>query len=484
MTIAPPLHWTARPRCAPSRLPPADVQPRQFKPYTRHTIHTAPQWQGLPEALREATQVVSRVLPLRTNAHVLDELIDWQRVPDDPIYRLTFPHADMLAAEDYRRLRDLVLVRRDDAAIEREVRRLRLAMNPHPGGQMSHNVPLLDGNPLAGVQHKYHDTVLFFPTAGQTCHAYCSYCFRWAQFIGDRTQRFGAADTSALVRYLQLHREVSDVLVTGGDPLVMGAQALATCLEPLLVPELSHVQNIRIGTKALAYWPQRFLFDADADALLRLFGRITAAGRHLALMVHFSHPVELRHPLTQQAVRRLANTGLTMRLQAPLVRHVNDDAAVWVELWNEAVRLGMVPYYLFIERDTGAHDYFCVPLARACDLFSAAYRSVSGLARTVRGPVMSTFEGKVVIDGVVTLGPERVFALQLLRARNPDWVRRPFYARFDPHATWFDELLPAFDAPHFFFQRVDDAHRRAPMIPITPVRHGPSDGGSTAPACP
>ncbi|WKB51402.1 KamA family radical SAM protein [Eleftheria terrae] len=438
----------------------------KFRPYTRHTISTAPQWRQLDPALREATLVMARVLPFRTNAYVLDELIDWQRVPDDPIYRLCFGHPDMLPEPDYHRLRKLVLQQRDEAAIEQEVHRLRLAMNPHPGGQMTHNVPSLDGEPVPGIQHKYRETVLFFPSAGQSCHAYCSFCFRWPQFVGMQALKFSAPDTTQLVTYLRRHPEVSDVLITGGDPLVMGAAALARCIEPLLIPELSHVQNIRIGTKALAWWPHRFVSDPDADELLRLFERVAACGRHLALMVHLSHPAELRPAIAQQAMARLRATGATLRLQAPLVRHVNEAPEDWVELWSTGVRLGAIPYYLFIERDTGASDYFSLPLARAHAIFQAAYRSVSGLARTVRGPSMSTFAGKVLIDGIATLAGEPVFALQFLQARNADWVRRPFYARFDAAATWFDQLKPAFGEPRFFFEAEGRSSTAARIVPL------------------
>jgi hypothetical protein len=91
-------------------------------------------------------------------------------------------------------------------------------------------------------------------------------------------------------------------------------------------------------------------------------------------------------------------------------------------------------------------------LAKAYAVFQEAYKQVSGLARTVRGPSMSAHPGKVVVDGIVTLGGEKVFALQFLQARNADWVRKPFYAKFDSKATWFDQLVPAFGEKKFFFQ--------------------------------
>ncbi|MEX3955437.1 KamA family radical SAM protein [Trinickia sp. EG282A] len=429
-----------------------DALPAKFKPYTRQTISQAPQWQLLSTELREAVQVVSRVLPFRTNQYVMEELIDWTNIPDDPIYRLTFPHQDMLSPAEYSHLRDLVLEKKEEAAIEEAVRAIRMRMNPHPAGQMTHNVPFLDGQPLSGLQHKYKETVLFFPSAGQTCHAYCTFCFRWPQFVGMDDLKFDARESNELVAYLKQHREVTDVLITGGDPLIMNTRSLSGYIEPLLAPELSHIQNIRIGTKSVSYWPQRFVTDKDSDDLIRLFEKVVAAGKNLAIMGHYNHPAELRPAIAQRAVKRIVSSGATLRMQAPLIRHINEDPKGWAELWTTGVRLGAIPYYMFVERDTGPSHYFQLPLAKAYEIFQAAYQTVSGLARTVRGPSMSAFPGKVVIDGIVDIGGEKVFALQFLQARNPDWVRRPFYAKFDPTATWLHDLEPAFGAKKFFFE--------------------------------
>lgn len=428
-----------------------EALPAKFKPYTRQTITQAPQWQSLSNELREAVQVVSRVLPFRTNQYVMDELIDWDNVPNDPIYRLTFPHQDMLSQAEYSHLRNLVLEKKDEAAIEATVREIRMRMNPHPAGQMTHNVPFLNGQPVSGLQHKYKETVLFFPSAGQTCHAYCTFCFRWPQFVGMDDLKFDARESNELVQYLKQHPEVTDVLITGGDPLIMNTRSLAGYIEPLLAPELSHIQNIRIGTKSVSYWPQRFVTDKDSDDLIRLFERVVAAGKNLAIMGHYNHPAELRPAIAQRAVKRIVSSGATLRMQAPLIRHINEDPKGWAELWTTGVRLGAIPYYMFVERDTGPSHYFQLPLAKAYEIFQAAYQTVSGLARTVRGPSMSAFPGKVVIDGIVEIGDEKVFALQFLQARNPNWVRRPFYAKFDPAATWLHDLKPAFGAKKFFF---------------------------------
>ena len=246
---------------------------------------------GLSEAEARAVRLHSMVLPFRVNSYVLDQLIDWSAVPEDPIYQLVFPQPGMLPASDLAVLAEQAGPRGSAAELRHSVNVMRARLNPHPSGQLDLNVPTVGGRRLAGVQHKYAQTVLYFPAQGQTCHAYCTYCFRWAQFVGDADLRFAAPDPGDLVAYLGQHPEVSDVLVTGGDPMIMSTMRLRAHVEPLL--EVPTVATIRIGTKSLAYWPARFTTDSDADDLLRLFDKVIASGRTLAVMAHVSHPREL-----------------------------------------------------------------------------------------------------------------------------------------------------------------------------------------------
>ncbi|MDJ0847688.1 MAG: lysine 2,3-aminomutase [Myxococcota bacterium] len=424
-----------------------------YRFYTRQDIDRLPQLQNLPAAELEAMKVVSAVFPFRVNDYVVEQLIDWSRVPEDPIFQLTFPQHDMLCPDDFQRVQKLLRAGAPAAEMLRTTREIQGHLNPHPAGQMDLNVPEQHGQRLEGIQHKYRETVLFFPAAGQTCHAYCTYCFRWAQFVGDPQLKFSGRDTSALVAYLREHPEVTSVLVTGGDPAVMKTSVLRRYIEPLLEAGLEHVESIRIGTKAPAYWPARFVSDADADDLLRLFDEVVAAKRHLALMAHYSHPRELDTPLAERALRRITSTGAVVRSQAPLIRRVNDDADAWAELWRKQLRLGAVPYYMFVERDTGPKGYFAVPLARALRIYNDATRQVSGLGRTVRGPSMSTSAGKVLVDGVTDAFGEDLFVLKFIQARDPAWVGRVFFAAYDLEATWLDELRPPSGQSGFFFER-------------------------------
>jgi L-lysine 2,3-aminomutase len=391
---------------------------------------------GYTDAGLDAAHQVMSVLPFKVSTHIVDRLVDWSAAPDDPIFRLYFPHPDMLAAVPAATAPD------DTGADDSAGRGVAVQLNPHPGGQLEHNVPRIDGAPVHGLQHKYADTVLVFPGRGQTCHAYCAYCFRWAQFVGAPDLQMRMDDPATLGAYLDGHPEVSNVVLTGGDPFVMGAHVLGRWLDEASAPHREHIDVVRIGTKAPLSNPERFTRSNDADDLLAALERVVRSGRQCAVMLHVSHARELAEPLTQQALARLRSTGATLYSQAPLIRHVNDDAQVWQDKWTLESRLGIVPYYMFVERDTGPWRYFAVPLADAVTAFTTAYGRVGGLARTVRGPVMSTTLGKLQVsrrpdDGGDDGGP---FALTFLRARVPAHQGATLLARPSRTATWVSEL--------------------------------------------
>ena len=423
----------------------------KYRNYILRNYNNLPQLNALSDDEREAIGVVGQVLPFKTNNYVVEQLIDWNNVPNDPIYTLTFPRREMLSEENYKAVKEL-MDRNDEAGLKKKVFDIRMQLNPNPAGQES-NVPSLEDIKLHGMQHKYRETVLFFPSQGQTCHAYCTFCFRWPQFSGMNELKFAMKEADLLHKYLLEHPNVTDVLFTGGDPLTAKTSIMAAYIEPMLTKEFSHIRNIRIGTKTLAYWPYRFLTDKDADEILQLFEKVRKAGKHLAFQAHFNHPVELSTDAVKKAIQRIKNTGTQIRTQSPLLRHINDSPQIWADMWEEQVAQGLIPYYMFVARDTGSKAFFEVPLERAWSVFREAYRSASGICRTVRGPSMSANPGKVHILGVSEVRGEKVFVLSFIQCRNPELVGIPFYAKYDPNASWFDELKPAFGDKEFFFEQ-------------------------------
>ena len=333
-----------------------------------------------------------------------------------------------------------------------KINNIRMMLNPNPAGQ-EHNVPSMKGNKLNGMQHKYRETVLFFPSQGQTCHAYCTFCFRWPQFSGMNDMKFAMKEADLLHKYLLKNKKVTDVLFTGGDPLTATSKILSNYIEPLLTEEFSHIRTIRIGSKSLSYWPYRFLTDKDADNLIELFEKVTKAGKNLAFQAHFNHPTELSTDAVKAAIVRIRNTGAHIRTQSPLLRKINNHPDIWADMWKKQVDLGCIPYYMFVARDTGSKAFFEVPLDKAWNIFRQAYSRVSGIARTVRGPSMSAYPGKVQVMGVSEIKGEKVFILQFLQCRNPKLVGIPFFAKFDAKATWLDQLKPAFGETEFFYEK-------------------------------
>jgi len=432
-----------------------------IKSYTLMNFRTIPQIQQMSEETQFQMEVVGNVLPFKTNNYVVEQLIDWDNVPNDPMYVLTFPQKGMLIPEHYDKMASTLRSGADKKEIAHVANDIRLQLNPHPAGQMELNVPQLkDGTKLYGMQHKYDETCLFFPSQSQTCHAYCTFCFRWPQFVGMDEMKFAMREGEQLVQYLKEHPEISDVLFTGGDPMIMKASMFSVYTDALLDAKLPNLKTIRIGTKAVSYWPYKFLTDSDADETLKNFEKIVKSGTHLAIMAHFNHLAELSTDPIKEAIKRIRNTGAEIRTQSPLLAHINDDANMWAEMWQKQVSLGCIPYYMFVVRDTGAQHYFGVPLVKAEKIFRTAFRKVSGLARTVRGPSMSATPGKVHVLGVSEINGQKVMALQLLQGRESEWVGVPFFAKYDENAIWLDDLKPAFGERFFFEDELETKYTK------------------------
>ena len=212
-----------------------------YKTYSLKNFSTLPQVQSsLTKEEIDAIRVVGNVLPFKANNYIVEELIDWNNLPNDPIFQLTFPQKEMLSQKHFKEMEKALTDNYSKAELKAVANKIRYELNPHPSGQKD-NIPVLDASKLLGIQHKYKETVLFFPSNSQTCHAYCTFCFRWPQFVGIKDLKFSMEETDLLVKYLQEHPEVTDVLITGGDPLVMSAKKLQEYIDPLLNADLPNL---------------------------------------------------------------------------------------------------------------------------------------------------------------------------------------------------------------------------------------------------
>lgn len=415
----------------------------RYLTYNAKTFRNIEYMRYLPEEVKREIEIVSKVIPFKSNNYVVDYLIDWENYENDPIYILTFPNKNMLHENQYERVKRAVDQNLSEDELYEVVNSVRLEMNPHPAQQLT-NIPQLNGEKLPGVQHKYRDIVLFFPTQGQSCHAHCTFCFRWPQFTKQLDLQFSMREIDKVIEYIREHEFVHELLFTGGDPMIMSPAVLSGYVDKVIDAKIPNLDTIRFGTKALTYWPFTFLpsYNEEAEEMLNMFRRITDSGMHLSIMAHFNHPVELENEALQEAIANIRETGAQIRTQAPVLNHINNSSQLWADMWTKQVNLGLVPYYMFIERETGPYEYFQVPLAEVYNIYSEAIRLTGSLAKTVTAPVMSAAKGKVQILGVVDnpLDGKKYFILQYARHRDYSKTFKPFLVEYDEKATWVDQL--------------------------------------------
>ena len=256
--------------------------------------------------------------------------------------------------------------------------------------------------------------------------------------------QFSMREIEKVIEYIRQNEHVHELLFTGGDPMIMSPATLGQYIDAILDAKLENLEVIRFGTKALSYWPFTFLpdFNDEAEEMLNIFKRITDSGMHLSFMAHFNHHVELDNEVVQEAMVNIRATGAQIRTQAPILKHINDSSEVWAEMLKKQVNQGLVPYYMFIERETGPYEYFQIPLSRAYQIYTEAIRQTGSLGKTITGPVMSAAKGKVQVMGIIEnpLDGMKSFVLQYVRHRDYRETYKPFYVSYDETATWVDQL--------------------------------------------
>ena len=345
---------------------------------------------NIPPDLLERLAPVTREYVFRANDYYLD-LIDWDD-PEDPIRQLIIPREEEL--RDWGKL---------DASNEQSV-------------TVAH-----------GVQHKYIDTVLLL--CNEVCGAYCRYCFRKRLFMDDNDEVTN--DVSAGIAYIADHPEVTNVLLTGGDPLLMSTRRLVEIFDALR--GIEHVRIIRIGSKMPAFDPWRVQRD---DELQAAFRKYSTPEQRIYLMAHFDHPRELT-PEAVAGIDTCIRNGVICVNQCPVLRGINDDPYTLAEMYERLSFIGCPPYYLFQGRPTAGNEPYEVPIVEGWQIFQKALSLGSGLARRARF-VMSHESGKVEILGV---GEEHMY-LRYHQAKDPDDLGRFLVRRRDDSAYWLDQLEP------------------------------------------
>ncbi|VAX23863.1 Lysine 2,3-aminomutase related protein [hydrothermal vent metagenome] len=281
---------------------------------------------------------------------------------------------------------------------------------------------------VPGLQHKYQYTALLL--VNDVCGAYCRFCFRKRLFmdLNDETQR----DVSEGIAYIRRHKELSNVLLTGGDPLVLSTPKIENIVRQLR--EIEHVKIIRIGSKIPAFNPFRILND---PSLLDMFRKYSHGEKKIYIMAHFNHPRELTNEAIS-AMDMLARAGAVIINQTPLIKGVNNDPYTLAALFNKLSYIGVPPYYLFQGRPTAGNETFSIPIEKSFEIFEQARMLCSGLAKRAR-LVMSHSTGKIEVVGKT----ETHIYMRYHRAANPQERARFMVFERNPDAYWFDDYREA-----------------------------------------
>lgn len=278
---------------------------------------------------------------------------------------------------------------------------------------------------VPGCQHKYGPTALLL--VSEVCAAYCRFCFRKRLFKADVHE--AALDVSAGIDYIARHPEINNVLLTGGDPLMLSVRRLDDILRRLRA--LTHVGIIRIGSKVPAFDPGRIVGNS---ALLNTLGRYSRSDARIYVMAHFNHPRELT-PQALAAVDSLQRAGVAVANQTPILRKINADADVLGELLNGLAAAGVTPYYIFQNRPVAGNADFVVPLAQAYEIVEGAKTRTSGLGKRVKF-IMSHASGKIEVLAVT----DGKIHLKYHQARKPTDLGRYMVFDLPSGAAWFDDL--------------------------------------------
>lgn len=283
---------------------------------------------------------------------------------------------------------------------------------------------------VPGLEHKYEYTALLL--VNHMCGGFCRFCFRKRIFMENNDET--VTDIGPAIDYIRNHKKITNILLTGGDPLLLSTNRLENIIRQLR--EIDHVQIIRIGSKMIAFNPFRVLND---EGLVKMIEKYSTKDKKIYIMAHFNHPAELTE-YSKSAINMLHKAGAMIVNQTPLIKGVNDDPDVLSELFRILSYMGVPPYYVFQCRPTLGNLTYSVRLEKAYEIFEQARMRTSGLGKRARF-VMSHHSGKIEIVGKT----ENLVFMRYHRAADPSQKSKFMVVRSNPTAYWFDDYKELVD---------------------------------------
>jgi len=354
-------------------------------------ICTIEQLRNYVDLSREEERKLKRITarhPMRVTPYYMS-LIDWND-PNDPIRKMAIPSIE-----------ELSLKGSYDTSGEAENTKLR------------------------GFQHKYAETALILATS--RCATYCRYCFR-KRLIGLETEEI-VENFEDAADYIRHHEEINNVLISGGDPLVLPNAIIHRFFSVL--SDISHLDFIRFGSRVPVTCPSRF----EDDELLEMMKKYSESERRVYVVTQFNHPREVT---TQsiKAVDNLIESGVVVNNQTVLLKGVNDNPETLANLQNRLVGIGVNPYYVFQCRSVKrVKHYFQVPLCKGVDIAEKAKARCNGHSKRFKY-VISHKTGKIEILGIA----DNEIYFKYNQAKNRNNLGKIFKRKVDEKAGWLDDF--------------------------------------------
>jgi lysine 2,3-aminomutase len=220
-------------------------------------------------------------------------------------------------------------------------------------------------SPVPGIVHRYPDRVLLLPL--NMCAAYCRYCTR-SRWVGDENEMLLGARLDPAMEYLRQHKEIRDVLISGGDPLLFSDKRLDELLGRIRA--IPHIEFVRIGTRVPVFLPMRVT--QELILTLRKY-------HPLWISVHFNHPREIT-PEVKKACTMLADGGFPLGSQSVLLKGINDDPAVFKQLVHELLKIRVRPYYIYQCDPVTGTTHFRTPISKGIEIIEALRGHTTGYA--------------------------------------------------------------------------------------------------------
>jgi L-lysine 2,3-aminomutase len=425
---------------------------------------------GIDMGYMEERELFIKVYRFMVTKHVLNS-INWKSFEKDSLFQLTFPQPEMISEDTRLAYKAAKTEEEKEQVVEEHMKKT----NPHDGKQKL-NKPFYEEEDgtiavIEGSQHKYPHVELIFDQSTQNCFSFCTYCFRHAQVRGDEDM-FIQKDVEQVHNYVKRHKEITDILITGGDAGYMPYERLKAYALPLIEDEeLSHVRNLRLGTRVLTFHPDMILTD-EYKKIIELFETLLENGIQVVFMSHFSTPREVLNISTIAAIRRLRKAGVTVKSQSPIMHHismfsfdngeidVDKSAQNWIDLGNVLSTLTVGFHSMYCARPTGEHHYFTVPLKYINQIFSKVYRSLPSISRPSRYITMTSSAGKTSMLGETVINGEKVFVLKFNESRNMEWMDKVFLAKYDEKQNTIEKLEPYDTEKHFFEDELKEIEER------------------------